>query len=177
MNIKIKHMPEYQVAYLRHNGPNDFESIRMVFDQLLFWADKKNLIDDHSIVLGVSRLNTDAPGMDAHIYDACITLPEEFANAGNIGLQTISGGLFVIYQCEVNDNNFRKPWNDLVYKWLIRSGYRPDKRPGYIIYRNDGRTSPDNKWNVDVCLPIKKYNRKGSFPVPHGNCMSMAFCT
>ena len=176
MNVQIRNLPDYQVAYLRHAGPHHYDSIRILFNQLLFWAQKKNLLHEKSVVLGVIQKNRNFMSVKKNCFDACITIPKGFKDTNHLSVQRVRGGMFAVYSCEVANNDFKKPWNDLIYKWLIPSGYRPDKRPGFIIYHNNAQELPEKKWKIDICLSIKPYALK-TFPMNEEySKKSMAIC-
>jgi AraC family transcriptional regulator len=154
MDVKVKEMPEFHVAYVRHIGPYGMKGCGGAFAKLMQWAGPRGLANTGKF-LGVCWDDPSITPPDKCRYDACITVPKDTATEGPVTTQTIPGGSYAVYHCEVRGNNFDKPWMELMRDWLPQSGYQPDDKPCYELYYNNGMEDPENKWILDICCPVK----------------------
>ena len=154
MNVEVKQMPAFHVAYVRHIGPYGKEGIEPAFQKLMSWAGPRGFTESGS-VLGITWDNPEITAPEKCRYDACISVPDGTATQDEIGIQTIPEGNYATYHCEVYNNDFAKAWNEFFRDWLPGSGYQPDDKPCYELYHNNASTDPDGKWIVDICVPVK----------------------
>ena len=154
MNVEVKKMPAYHVAYLRRVGPYG-NAIGALFDKLMGWACAKGLTKDCT-VLAVYWDDPQRVGCDNCRSDACVTAPKEIKPEGDIQLQTLPEGMFAVYHAIVRNNDFVKAWNEILIDWLPKSGYKAEAKPCYEIYLNDATKDPEGKWIVDICVPVRK---------------------
>ncbi len=155
MNVTLKQLPDQQVAYLRRIGPYGPE-IGPLFERLCGWAGPRGLLADPEA--GPLAIYWDNPEMtDPHKCrsDACVVVPEGTEVEGEIGLQRIPGGLCALYRSELKPDAFPQAWEELLAGWLPDSGYQPDDRPCYEIYRDTPDNHPDGKFVVDLCIAVK----------------------
>ncbi|MCP4024096.1 MAG: AraC family transcriptional regulator [Desulfobacteraceae bacterium] len=155
MKVKIKEMPDYKVAYIRLIGNYEPNQIGDLFRKLLKWAGPRGLMNKDATVIGLSWDNPELTPEGKCRYDACITIPEKYENKNDIDVQTLKSGQFAVHRCEIFNDNFSGAWEKLMKNWLPQSGFQPDDKPCYEIYYNNGNKDPDQKWIVDLCLPVK----------------------
>jgi AraC family transcriptional regulator len=87
---KIKPIP---VAFIRNLGA--YENVDLgQYDKLIKWADAQGLYTGDNLLLGVGHDDPNITPIDKVRFDACLSVPESFSPEGNIGFQTVSGGLF-----------------------------------------------------------------------------------
>lgn len=154
MNVEVKEMPEYHVAYARNIGPYGPEGCGGAFERLYRWAGPRGHAATGTC-LGVSWDNPEVTPPEKCRYDACLTVPEGTRTEGEIGLQTIPGGTFAVYHCKIRTDEFEKAWNDLMGVWLPTSGYQPDDKPCYELCHQTAESNPEGLWVVDICCPVK----------------------
>ncbi|UCH95933.1 MAG: AraC family transcriptional regulator [Candidatus Aminicenantes bacterium] len=158
IQVEVKDMPDFNVAYVRHIGPykGDSQLFENLFKKLMTWAGPRGLLrfpetkcisvyHDDPNVTDEAKLRT----------DVCITVPEDTAVEGEIGKMKVPGGKFAVAHCEVSADEYEDAWNMLMGGWLPESGYQPDDRLCYELYLNDPKEHPENKHIVDICLPVK----------------------
>lgn len=85
----------------------------------------------------------------------CVVVPPETEVSGEIGKMAVAGGPYAVGRFELSSDEFAGAWNTLYGVWLPESGYEPDDRPAFEIYRNDPRQHPQGKSIVDICVPVK----------------------
>ncbi|MGA8130168.1 MAG: GyrI-like domain-containing protein, partial [Syntrophobacteraceae bacterium] len=153
--VRVTEMPIYRVAYARTIGPYCLETAEPAFVQLLQWAMPRGLLNEKTLILGVLRNDPNITPADKCIYDACITIPESVRSDGRINVQSLGGGKFAVYHCEIDPDEHHKAWMRLIIHWLLSSGYQPDSGPYYEIIYNITGEYPPRRHIVDLCLPIR----------------------
>src|SRR5208283_2907519 len=153
--VRVTEMPGYWVAYARIIGPYCLKTAAPAFVQLLQWARPRGLINEKTLILGVLRNDPDITPVDKCIFDACITIPESVKSDGRINVQSLQGGKFAVYHCEIDRDGHYEAWMRLIIHWLLSSGYQPDNRPYYEIIYNITEESEPRRHVVDLCLPIR----------------------
>ena len=154
MNVEVKDMPAYHVAYARHLGPYGEEGSAEAFGRLMQWAGPRGF-GTGGQMLGICWDSPEVTPPEKVRYDACVTVPEGTETSGDIGTQTVSGGKCAVYHAEVTTEEFGDAWNKIICEWLPQSGFQPDDRPCYEMYLNHADDHPEKKWIVDICVPVK----------------------
>ena len=159
MNVDVKEMPAYRVAYLRHIGPYASETIGPVWGRLMALAGQHGLLRLGVPGFGISWDNPEVTPPGHCRYDACIEIgPDvdalELADAG-ISVQTLPGGLYAEYRSMIPCDGFFKAWNDMYSQWLPASGWQCDDRPGYELYHDMLGCPPEGPWDVGICVAVR----------------------
>ncbi|MCP4744873.1 MAG: AraC family transcriptional regulator, partial [Desulfobacteraceae bacterium] len=97
MEISVKQMPEYHVAYVRHIGPYGPEGCGKAHEKLFQWAGPRGFVNQGTII-GVGWDNPEVTPPEKCRYDACITVPEQTKVDGEVGLQKIPSGSYAVYR-------------------------------------------------------------------------------
>jgi AraC family transcriptional regulator len=160
MNVEVKSLPGYHVAYVRVLEGYKHEKIGKAFRKVFSWAGARDLFNEKSLVIGISYDDPKITQLDKCRYDACITIPEGIKPEGEIGVKDIAPGKYAVYHVEGTladgaNSDFMKYWEDLYRIWLPESGYQPDDRDCFEIYYEDPDQNPDRKFVADICMPIK----------------------
>jgi AraC family transcriptional regulator len=74
---------------------------------------------------------------------------------GEVGRNRLPGGKYAVARFEITPDLYGAVWDAVMGGWLPESGYQPDERPCYEIYRNDPKQHPEGKHVVDICVPVK----------------------
>lgn len=161
MKVEVKNLPEYRVAYARvMDGFNDQSpKIMKAFEKVVKWAQARDLMGPESLVLGISLDNPEVTPSDKCRYDACVTVPAGTKGAGEIGVYDIPKGKYAVYRVEGKyatiNQEMMKHWHRLMSEWFPDSGYQPDDRPCFEIYRETEEEMKAGKYVVDICEPVK----------------------
>ncbi len=159
IQIEVKEMSEFQVAYIRHIGPykGDSELFENLFDKLMKWAGPRGLLRfPETKVMAVYHDDPQITDEDKLRTSACITVPKDTAVEGEVGNMIIPGGKFAVARCELAGSEaYEEAWNMVFGGWLPESGYQPDDRLCYEIYQNDPKEHPEGIHIVDICVPVK----------------------
>lgn len=155
LQINIVEMQPFRVAYVRKIGPYSNETLLPSYEKLFQWADPKGLREAGMMILGAMRSKPFTTPEDKMIFDACITLPESIKKDKSVNIQTLPGGKYAIYHCEIEYNTSARAWMNFILNWLIHSEYLPDERPLYQIHYNNAHEHPLMHEIHDLCMPIK----------------------
>jgi len=158
VNVEVKEMPEFTVAYLRHIGPyaGDSALFERLFTKLFQWAGPRDLIMmPETKVMSVYHDDPEVTPEDKLRMSVCISVPEDTKVDGEIGKMKVPGGKFAVAHFEVMADEYGEAWNALMGGWLPESGYQPDDRLCYEMYLNSPKDHPEGKHIVDICLPVK----------------------
>lgn len=158
VRVEVKDMPDFHVAYVRHMGPYQGDSplFEGLFEKLMKWAGPRGLLRfPETQVLTVYHDDPKITEEDKLRTSACITVPEDTAVDGEIGKMTIPGGKFAVANFEITSEEFGEAWDMLMGRWLPESGFQPDDRLCYEICHNNPKEHPENKFVVDICVPVR----------------------
>ena len=154
MNVQIKEMPEYHVAYVRKMGPYGMVICEQAFAELMRWTGPTGHLKS-GVMIGVYWDNPEVTPPEKCRVDACISIPRGTVPEAPIDIQTISGGPYTVCHCEIPFDGFQRAWED-TFAWLVDSGHECDDRPCYERYYNNPSDDPEGKWIVDICIPLKR---------------------
>ena len=104
IQVEVKNMPEFHVAYVRHIGPykGDNELFENLFIKLMNWADPRGLLRfPETTVMSVYHDDPKITEEDKLRTSACATVPEGTPVEGEIGKMKISGGEFAVASFEL----------------------------------------------------------------------------
>jgi AraC family transcriptional regulator len=153
MNVLIKNLPEYHVAYIRHIG-NYFE-VKKIWEQLCEWAGKNQLFKKDTIMLGIGYDNPETTPTDKLRYDACITIDKNIKTPDFIKTMNLPGGKYAVYRFEDVAENIAASYHKLFAEWIPQNNHIVDDRPCFEIYYNNPDEHPEKKFIMDICISIK----------------------
>ena len=157
MQITVQNFAEKHVAYIRRFGPYGAE-IGPYFQRLAAWAGPRGLIGPLAM-FGTYWDNPEITPAEKCRTDVCLEVPVGTEVGGEVVLQTLPGGQYAVYHVELADsedkNEFQAAWQAIYTDWLPDSGYQPDDKPAYEVYLKYPDDHPQNKWEVEICIPVK----------------------
>lgn len=155
MNISIKELPEYEVAYIRHIG--SYLDTHYAWSKLGKWAGENHLFPAEQYFIGISLDDPTMVDEYACRYDACVTLPSDFnkEDQSEVQFKQLSGGLYALYTFYDTIDKFAIAYQSLFGQWLPNSEYDADDRPCLEFCMNNPMDDPEGKCKVDLYIPIK----------------------
>jgi AraC family transcriptional regulator len=156
MNVRVTTLPAYHVAYMRYTGPYGAHGIPDLWTKFHEWMQTRDLAPDGRITLGVAYDDPDVTAPDRCRYDACVVVPADFTPDRWVNVTAIAGGKSAVSGFVGTAHEIRAAWDTLYRTWLPGSGYEPDDRPCFELYR--GNPTVDGKpgaFRCDLCLPIR----------------------
>ncbi|MEK6154214.1 AraC family transcriptional regulator [Flavobacteriaceae bacterium 3-367] len=154
MNAKIKivERPLQHLACITHIGEQGLEN---TFERLVKWAKPKGLLQNPEAKLArVFHDSFKVTAAEKVRMSACILLDEPMGAEGEIGPAQIEKGKFIMGRFEILPHAFEQAWSSL-FVWMNEEGYRKAAQNPFEIYHNDYREHPENKFIVDLYIPIE----------------------
>ena len=88
-------------------------------------------------------------------YDACIEVGSTFAVSGDVGLRTLSGGLFACVPFTGTAEAIDQAWRQFYNKALPAAGYNLDRRPPMEFYAAGGPIDENaGTFSCDLCVAV-----------------------
>ncbi|MBN1440000.1 MAG: AraC family transcriptional regulator [Anaerolineales bacterium] len=155
MNVEIKNLPEYRIAYFRHTG--SYLDTGRNWQRLLAWVGKRGLSAARPLFIGISQDDPETTEEDECRHDACVTLPAGFPETDEDGVRytTIPAGRYGQYLFYDTIDKLAIAFRALYGEWLPQSGYELDERPPLEINLNNPAEDPERKSKCLVCIPLK----------------------
>lgn len=166
MILKTEYIAPCSMAYIRHTGPYGPDNIETM-EHLKHWAKSRDLMNGHSVILGIARDNPQIIPPETCRYDACILLPDGYSGGGSVGnsggnsggisdtekevhLGSITGGKYGIFTIDHTAEAVRQAWEE-VFQQLIEESCIPDtSRP--ILERYKAELIEQHL--CEICIPI-----------------------
>jgi AraC family transcriptional regulator len=158
VQIEVKEMPAWPVAYVRHIGPyqGDAQLFAGLFEKLGRWAGPRGLLQQpEAQFLSVYHDDPEITADEQLRVEVCLTVPEDTPVEGDIGKMVIPGGKYVVGRFELSEQEYGAAWQMIYGEWLPQSGYQPDDGPAYERMLNSPEQHPEHKHLVEICVPVK----------------------
>lgn len=157
MEVTLKDMPETFVAYLRHVGPYGTSGIPATWNKLNRWCMGQGFGNPPHDMYGIALDDPCITPPTQCRYDACVQIGQGHKVAGEVGTQTIPGGLYACARFKGGHDDIGPAWRWMLAEWLPGSGYQCDARPYFELYPGDINCMPEpGIYLCEICIPIKK---------------------
>jgi AraC family transcriptional regulator len=156
MNVQVRQAPPYHVAYMRYVGPYGPHGIPELWMKLRTWIDAHGLGTEDTVTLGVAHDDPSITAPEQCQYDACVVVPGDFVADRSVNLMDVVGGRCAVAQFEGTAHEIQGAWDRVFSAWLPGSGYQPDDRPCYELYRgNPMKGSSAGAFRCELHLPVR----------------------
>ena len=157
MSIHVQQQPAFHVAYMRYTGPaGGGGGIPELWQRLARWIEAHDLATPDRITLGIAH---DDPGVTApekYRYDACVVVPANFTPDRLVGVTDVPSGAYAVAGFEGTAHQILPAWESVFAAWLPGSGWQPDDRPCYELYRGNPMVAgKKGAFRCDLCLPVQ----------------------
>ncbi|MFT4104339.1 MAG: GyrI-like domain-containing protein [Lacrimispora sp.] len=150
MDISIEMIPPHRIAYARRTGPYGPENVQ-IMEQLKSWAREKNLLNESSVILGITQDNPQFTQPEKCRYDAGIIVPEAFkADDEHINFGKTTGGKYCVFKISHTADAMQKAWLEIFSELSKREYEFDDRRP--VIERYTMQMV--NRHYCEICVPI-----------------------
>jgi AraC family transcriptional regulator len=157
MSIRVTQLPAYHVAFMRYVGPFGPHGIPDLWERLNRWADAHGLGGPGRIALGIAYDDPSVTAADKTRYDACVVVPADFQPDHLVDVMDVPGGAYAVAEFVGSAADIVPAWNRVFARWLPDSGYEPDDRPCFELYRAaPSLDAPPRHFRCDLCLPIRR---------------------
>ncbi|SET50841.1 AraC family transcriptional regulator [Lacrimispora sphenoides] len=170
MTLKIEQIEQIapcSMAYIRHTGPYGPGNTETM-ERLKHWAKSRDLMNSHSVILGIAQDNPQMIPPEACRYDACILLPDGCPGGSSVGgsvggsvgnssiekevhIGSITGGKYGVFTIDHTAEAVKRAWEE-VFPQLFAESYIPDSsRP--ILERYKAELI--ERHLCEICIPIQ----------------------
>jgi AraC family transcriptional regulator len=156
MSIRVSEFPPQRVAYMRYVGPYGAAGIPELWTRLVKWMATRDFTVEATTRLGIGHDNPSVTAPERCRYDACVVVPRDFAPDRRVNVMDVPGGRYAAVEFVGTAHEIEPAWNRMFSSWLPGSGWEPDDRPCFEVYRGNpsvsGRTGAVR---CDLCLPVR----------------------
>ncbi len=150
--IEVKETPQLHLVGVTHFG---IDGVEHSFEKIIKWGNAKGLFEDSSTKMSrvfYDSIKVTAP--DKVRMSICLITNDPIETDGEINKITINKGRCIVGRFEIAPNDFEKSWTGL-FLWMNENGYKKREGNPYEIYHNDFRDHPENKFIVDLYIPVE----------------------
>jgi AraC family transcriptional regulator len=156
MSIHVSEQPSYHVAYMRYVGPFGPHGIPELWRRLNEWIEAHGLGGRTRTTLGIAYDDPSITAPDKTRYDACVVVPHDFKADRLVEMMDVPGGTYAVARFAGSPRDIVAAWNAVFAGWLPSSGYEPDDRPCYELYRGDPTVDARRgTFRCELCLPVR----------------------
>ena len=153
MNAKteIKKISRLDLATISHKG--SIEAIGSVYNRLVKWATPKGLINEQTRMVTIYHDSPKITDPNNLRMSACIVLNDPIELDGEVNLKILSPTKCIVSRLEITTFEFQKAWESS-FAFMVENGYKKSEIDPFEIYYNNAAEHPENKFIVDLCIPI-----------------------
>lgn len=150
-NTEVKQINKLELAYISHKGKmNDIGSI---YARLVKWAAPKGLMNEETRMVTIYHDSPKITDPNNLRMSACIVLNKAVKVDGEVNLRTIETTKCIVSRLEITPFEFQQAWESS-FVWMVENGYKKSSTDPFEIYYNNAQEHPENKFIVDVCIPV-----------------------
>ena len=153
MNAKteIKKVQRLDLAYIAHKGK--MEAIGSIYNRLVKWATPKGLINEETRMVTIYHDSPKITDPNNLRMSACIVLNDPIELDGEVNLRILSPTKCIVSRLEIAPFEFQQAWESS-FAFMVENGYKKSEVDPFEIYYNNAAEHPENKFIVDLCIPI-----------------------
>jgi len=156
VNIRVQEQPARHVAYMRYVGPYGAHGIPELWTRFHRWMSARGLSVDTTIRLGVAHDDPAITQAEKCRYDACLVVPAAFQPDRWVNVTDIPEGRYAVWEFAGTAHEIQAAWERVFSAWLPGSGFQPDDRPCFEVYRgNPVVDAKSRRFRCELCLPVK----------------------
>jgi len=129
MDVQIKEISPHQVVFVRHVGP--YKECGKAWEKLCTWAGPRGYLQPGVEFIGLCYDDPDITPAEKIRYDACITVEGDLQPEGEIGVQTIGGGLYAMTTLHGSYEKLSDLYAKLCGQWVPDNGYELRSKPSF----------------------------------------------
>lgn len=151
--IEIKQMPELNLAYVKHVG--QFDQIGQAYEKLMRWAGPKGLLGGPNFnTVTVYHDDPQVTEISKVRQSAALTINDDVKVDGEVGKMKVDAGKFAVGRFEIGVMEFKNAWDSMCV-WVEENGYTATDGDYYELYHNDHTQHPEQKFILDICIPVR----------------------
>ena len=151
--IRTAQLPATRVAFLRHTGP--YAEAGATFQKMMGWAFSKGLFNPQTKILSICHDDPEVTPAEKTRLDCCVTVDDSFKPEGEVELQTIPEGEYIVLTHRGSYKGLADSYAWLYGEWLPTSGREFANRPPFEIYVNNPNDTPEEQLVTEICILLQ----------------------
>ncbi len=152
--VKVRHLPERRVAYIRVHRPYEGDRVAQALARLLAWAEAHGLADGQW--LGYQWEDPEIVALENCRYDAGLEVPRGIVGEGEISLTTFAPTLIAEVEIAGTVELELRALDWIFRTWLPRSGYAPAHQPMFEAWNGRPFAHGLEHFELRAQIPIVK---------------------
>mgnify|MGYP000026465635 FL=1 len=148
---QIKKTPRLDLATISYKGR--IEAIGSIYNKLVKWATPKGLINEQTRMVTIYHDSPKITDPNNIRMSACIILNGPIELDGEVNLKILSPTKCIVSRLEITPFEFQQAWESS-FAFMVENGYKKSEVDPFEIYYNNAEEHPENKFIVDLCIPI-----------------------
>ena len=148
---EIKTTERLDLAYISYKGK--MEGIGSVYNRIVKWATPKGLINQQTRMVTIYHDSPKITDPNNLRMSACIVLDNPIEINGEINLRVLSPTKCIVSRLVITPFEFQQAWESS-FAFMIENGYKKSDIDPFEIYYNNAAEHQENKFIVDLCIPI-----------------------
>ncbi|SIN71279.1 AraC family transcriptional regulator [Halodesulfovibrio marinisediminis] len=153
LTVEVRTLPTMHVASVRYTG--DYNGCGQAHEELCVWADKHNLFNTPSQLLGLCYDDPKATPAEKCRYDACIVIPESLDITNGPEKREIAGGRYATIIHKGSYETLYITYAALFGEWLPQSGEELLETPSIQVYLNNIDDTPPDELRTEIRVALK----------------------
>lgn len=154
--ISIEELQEIKLAGITQMGK--FDQVAGMYQRLMEWGSKKGCLSHPGFkAITIYHDNPNVTQTSKVRHSACVTIDEDIKAEGEIRPLTIPNGNYAIGHFEIEAHEFPTAWESMSL-WVIENDFRFRDGEYFEVYHNDHKTHPQQKFILDICIPLERGN-------------------
>jgi len=150
----VTELQEIKLAGIMHIG--EFDKLGGMYQRLMEWGHKKEVLPTSGFkAITIYHDNPNVTQLSNVRYSACVTINKDIEAEGEIRPLAIQKGIYAIGRFEIAAADISRAWKNICV-WVIENGYEFRDSDYFEIYHNDHKTHPEQKFILDICVPLEK---------------------
>ncbi len=160
--ITVKELPEIKLAGIMHIG--EFEKIGKMYERLMAWGAKNEVLPDSDFkAITIYHDNPGVTQSNRMRYSTCVTINRKIEADGEIRPLVIQKGNYAVGHFVMDAHDFPKAWESM-HVWVLENDLSFRDGDYFEVYLNDHQSHPEQKFVVDICIPIERNDKIGEVP-------------
>ncbi|WP_051568376.1 AraC family transcriptional regulator [Crocinitomix catalasitica] len=152
--ITIKKLPALKLAGISHIGK--FDKAGNMFQRVMEWGHQKKVLNTTNFkAITIYHDNPNVTQASKLRFSTCVTINKNINADGEIRQIDLKKGVYVVGHFEIKGEEISKAWKSMCV-WVIENGYEFRDGDYFEIYHNDHNTHPEQKFIMDICIPLEK---------------------